>query len=73
MAHPALPPFGPGCPGEHVSYTPELCPNTDAIAASVLMTVISPMLTDADADDIARAVIKVWQGRPAAEAGGTKR
>jgi 8-amino-3,8-dideoxy-alpha-D-manno-octulosonate transaminase len=66
MAHPALPPFGPGCPGEHVRYTPELCPNTDAIVASALMVAISPLLTDADVDDIAGAVIKAWQGRPAA-------
>ena len=64
MAHPALPPFGPGCPGEHVRYAPEQCPNTDVIAASVLMMVISPQLTDEDADDIAAAVTKVWQGRP---------
>jgi 8-amino-3,8-dideoxy-alpha-D-manno-octulosonate transaminase len=64
MAHPALPPFGPGCPGEHVHYAPEQCPNTDAIAGSVLMIVISPMLTDEDANDIAAAVIKVWQARP---------
>jgi 8-amino-3,8-dideoxy-alpha-D-manno-octulosonate transaminase len=65
-AHPALPPFGPGCPGEHVRYTPDLCPNTDATAASVLMVAISPLLTDADAGDIARAVTKAWQRRPAA-------
>ncbi len=66
MAHPALPPFGPGCPGEHVQYTPDQCPNTDAITACILMVAISPLLTDEDGDDIARAVIKVWQGRPAA-------
>jgi dTDP-4-amino-4,6-dideoxygalactose transaminase len=65
MAHPALPPFGPGCPGEHVQYTPEQCPNTDAITACVLLIAISPRLADEDGDDIARAVIKVWQGRPA--------
>jgi 8-amino-3,8-dideoxy-alpha-D-manno-octulosonate transaminase len=65
MAHPALPPFGSGCPGEHVRYTPDLCPNTDGIVASILMVVISPLLTEADAEDIARAVIKVWRRRPA--------
>jgi len=65
MAHPALPPFGPGCPGEHVVYSPELCPNTDAIVGSMLMIAISPLLTEADADDIARAVVKVWRQRPA--------
>jgi len=65
MAHPALPPFGPGCPGEHVVYSPELCPNTDAIVGSMLMIAISPLLTEADADDIARAVAKVWRQRPA--------
>jgi 8-amino-3,8-dideoxy-alpha-D-manno-octulosonate transaminase len=64
MAHPALPPFGPGCPGEHVRYTPDLCPNTDSVATSALMVPLSPLLTDADADDIARAVIKVWLARP---------
>ena len=65
MAHPALPPFGPGCPGENVRYTPDLCPNTDGIVASALMLPLSPLMTDADADDIARAVIKVWSARPA--------
>jgi 8-amino-3,8-dideoxy-alpha-D-manno-octulosonate transaminase len=64
MAHPALPPFGPGCPGEHVRYWPEQCPNTDVIAASLLMMVISPRCRDEDAEDIARAVIKAWHGRP---------
>jgi 8-amino-3,8-dideoxy-alpha-D-manno-octulosonate transaminase len=66
MAHPALPPFGPGCPGEHVQYAPEQCPNTDGIVASILMVALSPLLADADADDLARAVAKAWQGRPAA-------
>ena len=65
MAHPALPPFGPGCPGEHVQYTPDLCPHTDAIVASMLMVAISPLLTEADADDIPRAITKVWHARPA--------
>jgi 8-amino-3,8-dideoxy-alpha-D-manno-octulosonate transaminase len=65
MVHPALPPFGPGCPGEHVVYDPESCPNTDAIVSAMLMIGISPLLFDEDEDDIARAVIKVWRARPA--------
>lgn len=66
QAHPALPPFGPGCPGEHVQYAPDLCPNTDAITGCLLMVALSPLLTDADTDDVASAVTKVWQARPTA-------
>ena len=65
MVHPALPPFGPGCPGEHVLYTPESCPHTDDIAASLLMIALSPLLTEADTSDIAQAIKKVWSHRPA--------
>ena len=63
QVHPALPPFGPGWPGEHVRYTPEQCPNTDEILASLVCVALVPRYTDRDVDDIGTAIIKVWQGR----------
>lgn len=64
QVHPLLPPFGPGWPGEHVHYGPELCPNTDDILASLICVALVPAFTDEDVDDIGTAIIKVWQGRP---------
>ncbi len=62
MTHPALPPFGPGWPGEHVRYTPDLCPNAEPIFACMLCVALAPRFTDADAQDIATAIAKVWHG-----------
>jgi dTDP-4-amino-4,6-dideoxygalactose transaminase len=59
MAHPGLPPFGPGHAGEHVVYTPELTPQTDDILNSMIALAISPRFTPPDIDDIAAAVVKV--------------
>lgn len=64
MVHPSLPPFGLGWPGEKVAYKPENCPNTDLILDSMVCVALAPPYTDADADDIAHAIIKVWQQRP---------
>jgi 8-amino-3,8-dideoxy-alpha-D-manno-octulosonate transaminase len=66
MTHPALPPFGPGWPGEKVTYSPELCPNTDIIFESLVAVAIVPAYTKDDANDIAHAIIKVWNGMTAA-------
>ena len=64
MAHPALPPFGPGWPGEHVHYAPESCPNTDRILGSMVCVALCPRMTQSDVDDVAAAIAKVWQARP---------
>jgi 8-amino-3,8-dideoxy-alpha-D-manno-octulosonate transaminase len=64
QAHPALPPFGPGWPGENIVYSPALCPHTDTILGSLVCVALVPAMTDSDADDIARAIIKVWKNRP---------
>lgn len=61
QAHPALPPFGPGWPGEHVRYAPEMCPNTDRILRSMVCVALSPRMTDADVDDVATAIAKVYR------------
>ena len=65
QVHPALPPFGPGWPGEHVSYAPEMCPNTDTIYGSMVCVALGPQFEDADVDGIAAAIIKVWPHVPA--------
>ncbi len=65
MVHPALPPFGPGQPGEHVTYAPELCPNTDRILDSMVCVALVPKMTESDVDDIITAITKVWNARPA--------
>ncbi len=62
--HPALPPFGPGWPGENVRYSPEQCPNTERILRSMVCVALVPRMTAVDIDDIATAIIKVWRGRP---------
>lgn len=61
MAHPALPPFGPGWPGEKVVYDPDTCPNTDRILASMVGVFIGPKFEQKDIDDIADAIIKAWK------------
>ena len=61
QVHPALPPFGPGCPGEAVQYRRGQCPRTDEIIASFVCVPITPMHTDEDMDDIRRAIVKVWR------------
>ena len=66
QSHPALPPFGPGWAGEHVRYTPELCPNTDGIFGAMVCVALVPRYTDQDVTDIGAAIAKVWAGRPAA-------
>jgi dTDP-4-amino-4,6-dideoxygalactose transaminase len=65
QAHPALPPFGPGQPGEVVRYTPDLCPNTDGIIASMACVALGPAFQPQDVEDIGTAIIKVWHNRPA--------
>ena len=64
QVHPGLPPFGVGWPGEKVEYKPELCPNTNAILDSMRCVAIVPKLTQQDAEDIANAIIKVWNKIP---------
>jgi len=61
QVHPALPPFGPGCPGEDVVYRRDQCPATDAVIASFVCVPITPRHTDEDADDILKAIVKVWR------------
>jgi len=65
QVHPRIPPFGPGYPGEKVSYTPDLCPNTDAILKTMVCVALAPAFTDNDANDIIEAIIKVWHNIPA--------
>lgn len=60
QSHPALPPFGPGCPGEAVRYRRDQCPRSDAILSAMVCIPIAPRYTDEDVDDILRAVAKVW-------------
>lgn len=57
--HPALPPFGPGWPGENVVYHPAQTPHTDDILNSMVAIGIGPRFSDADAQDIAAAIVKV--------------
>jgi dTDP-4-amino-4,6-dideoxygalactose transaminase len=61
MPHPALPPFGPGWPGEHVQFTPDLCPNTDTISQSMTCVALCPAMTDDDVVDVENAIVKVWR------------
>lgn len=62
--HPAMPPFGPGCAGEGLSYDGASCPNTDAIIGAMAAVMITQRLTDADVDDIRDATAKVWRAMP---------
>jgi dTDP-4-amino-4,6-dideoxygalactose transaminase len=61
QVHPALPPFGPGCPGQHVRYSPDQCPRTDDIFNSQVAVAIVPGYTQDDVNDIITAIIKVWR------------
>jgi 8-amino-3,8-dideoxy-alpha-D-manno-octulosonate transaminase len=60
QVHPALPPFGAGWQGENVRYTPEQCPKTDEIFASMACVPLCPAMTDSDINDIGTAIVKVW-------------
>jgi len=60
QAHPAMPPFGPRGDGSTPEYRPECCPHTDPIIASMVAVMITPSLSDRDADDIREAIVKVW-------------
>jgi len=64
QVHPALPPFGPGWPGEAVEYSVDLCPNTDVIFKSMACVALVPAFTDEDVRDVGAAVAKVWRARP---------
>jgi len=64
MVHPSLPPFGQGHDGENVEYKVESCPNTDSIISSMQCVAIVPMMSDQDANDVANAIIKVWNQIP---------
>lgn len=64
QVHPCLPPFGAGWPGEKAEYKPELCPNTNVILASMRCVAILPKMTQQDAENIAEAIIKVWNQIP---------
>ena len=63
QVHPLLPPFGPGWPGEKVTYRPEDCPHTDEILESMVCIPVIPTFTDDDIGDIVNAIIKVWKQR----------
>jgi 8-amino-3,8-dideoxy-alpha-D-manno-octulosonate transaminase len=64
QVHPLLPPFGPGCPGEYVEYSPTQCPNTDTIYDSMVCVALTPGLSKSDIQDIAAAISKVWPEIP---------
>ena len=64
QVHPDMPPFGKGWPGENVLYSPELCPKTDDILASLECVAITPAMTEKDAQDVADAIIKIWPFLP---------
>jgi len=66
QVHPLLPPFGPGCPGEHVEYSPSQCPNTNDIYNSMVCVALTPSLVESDVRDIAGAISKVWSENPIA-------
>jgi hypothetical protein len=67
MPHPLLPPFGPGYAGHHVAYAPADAPLTPALLDSMVAVGIGPRYTMADADDIARAIVKVYRAVCAAQ------
>ena len=59
MNHPALPPFGPGQPGEHVCYSLSDAPMVEEYSGRMVPVTLSPLLTVREAETIARAFIKV--------------
>lgn len=61
MAHDALPPFGKGFAGEHISYDPECCPHTNPIVGRYVAFAVGPQYTDRNIDDILKAVDKVCE------------
>lgn len=63
QVHPALPPFGPRCPGGATYYRRDQCPRSDEIIAAMVCVPITPRHTADDVDDIRRAIVKVWRGR----------
>ena len=63
QTHAAMPPFGPGHGGSASNFSPDLCPNTDPITASMVSIMITPRMTDTDVDDIRCAVAKVWHAQ----------
>lgn len=60
MFHPAMPPFGRGFDGETVVYASEKdCPHTNDLVDRFMAISAGPLYTDADMEDIIRAVKKV--------------
>ncbi|MEI8309504.1 MAG: aminotransferase class I/II-fold pyridoxal phosphate-dependent enzyme [Verrucomicrobiota bacterium] len=59
MNHPALPPFGPGQPGEHVRYSLSDAPMVAEYSGRMVPVTLGPLLTVREAETIARAFIKV--------------
>ena len=76
MNHPALPPFGPSQPGEHVRYSLSDAPMVAEYYGRMVPVPFSPLLTVREAETIARAFIKVGRAlgcRPSDEACETTR
>jgi 8-amino-3,8-dideoxy-alpha-D-manno-octulosonate transaminase len=63
--HPDLPPFGKNMTAENVEYHIDMCPNTDKIVNRMSCVAVSPAYTDDDVTDIIKAIVKVWENRPA--------
>ncbi len=59
MAHPAMAPFGKGCAGENVTFDENACPVTDEILARNIAISLGPLYTEADVNDIIKAIEKV--------------
>lgn len=60
MVHPLLPPFGPGCTGEHVFYDAKNdCLNTDRVLDRFVAIGVGPTYSETDVDDIIAALDKV--------------
>ena len=60
MAHPAMPPFGKGCAGEHVRYAADDYPQAGSVPARMVCVAVVPRYTDEDMDDVIEAIVKVW-------------
>jgi dTDP-4-amino-4,6-dideoxygalactose transaminase len=55
-----MPPFGKGFEGENIEYDSEkLCPNTDRIVERYVVMSIGPQYTEADVEDMVKAIEKV--------------
>ncbi len=59
MAHPAMAPFGKGCPGENVVFDENACAKTDEILARNIAISLGPLYTEDDVNDIIKAIDKV--------------